>query len=81
MSENINLGLQLLIVGMISVFFILGIVVAIGRLLITLVNYWYADDGPHDTHSHIDKKKIAVISAVVQTVTQGKGRISTINKL
>jgi hypothetical protein len=55
--------------------------VAIGRLLITVVNNWSADDGPHDAHSHIDKKKIAVISAVVQTVTQGKGRISTINKL
>ena len=38
MSENYQLALQLLIVGMLSVFFILGIVVTLGKTLIFAVN-------------------------------------------
>lgn len=81
MAENLNIGLQLLLVGMISVFIILGFVVAIGHLLITIINKWYAEDSNQHGGNRPDKKKIAVLSAVVQTVTEGKGVISSVNKI
>ena len=37
-TSDINLALQLLLIGMVSVFVILGIVVGLGKLLVTLVN-------------------------------------------
>ena len=81
MSESLNLGLQLMLVGMISVFLILGIVVIVGKLLISAVNKWSIEPLAGGQLSHIDRKKIAVISAVVQTVTKGKGTVSSIHKL
>ena len=81
MTDNVNLGLQLLVVGMISVFFILGIVVVIGKLLITSVNKWSTKNHSGISDNHIDRKQIAVISAAVQTVTKGKGTVSSIKKI
>jgi len=81
MTENLNLGFQLLVVGMVSVFMILGIVVLIGKLLITAVNKWSAEEHFTSKVDKIDKKKIAVISAVVQTITKGTGIVGSINKI
>jgi len=85
MTENLQLGLQLLMIGMISVFFILSIVVGIGKGIITFTN----SIGPSSTASSpnlertktgISNKQIAVISAVVDIVTNNKGQIKSINK-
>lgn len=40
MSENLEIGLQLLFVGMLSVFFILAVVIGLARILIYAVNAW-----------------------------------------
>ena len=82
MSDNIALGLQLLAVGMVSVFLILGLVVALGRLLIYAVNKISPDTDVSSSSSElISKKKLAVLSSVVEIVTKGKGVIQSVKKL
>ena len=82
MSDNIALGLQLLAVGMVSVFLILGLVVALGRLLIYAVNKVSPDTDVSSSSSElISKKKLAVLSSVVEIVTKGKGVIQSVKKL
>ncbi len=73
-------ALTLLLIGMITVFVVLFLVVSVGNLLIYFVNrYLPADQGPTD--SSISSKKVAVVTAAVEAVTQGKGVITKIEKL
>ncbi|NNE26534.1 MAG: hypothetical protein HKN09_06800 [Saprospiraceae bacterium] len=82
MSDNIALGLQLLAIGMVSVFLILGLVVALGRLLIYTVNKLTPESDESSTSSElISKKKLAVLSSVVEIVTKGQGVIQSVKKL
>lgn len=82
--ENINEALGLLAVGMIMVFIILFLVTIIGNVVILLTNRYIpvvekpidGTKGVKDTNS----KKLAVIAAVVDLVTQGKGRVDSIQK-
>ena len=82
--ENINEALGLLAVGMIMVFIILFLVTIIGNVVILLTNRYIPvvekttdrTKGVKDTNS----KKLAVIAAVVDLVTQGKGRVDSIQK-
>ncbi len=83
MSENIELALQLLIVGMLSVFFILGIVTGLARMLILLVNKFAPGH-----HTQLAQKspspslrEIAILTATVEHITIGKGTIESIKKL
>jgi oxaloacetate decarboxylase gamma subunit len=83
MDPNIQLGFQLLLVGMLSVFFILGIVVGLGKVLILTVNKYSPQINKQyerQTNS-IDQKQVVVLSSVVELVTQGKGVITSINKI
>lgn len=83
MDPNIQIGFQLLLVGMISVFFILGIVVGLGKLLILTVNKY----APQPISHHINKKDtvadkhVVVLSSVVDLITHGRGTIKSINKI
>lgn len=83
MDPNIQIGFQLLLVGMISVFFILGIVVCLGKILILAVNKY----GPQVSkptiidNNTIDKKHLVVISSVVDLVTNGSGVVKSIKKV
>lgn len=85
MTENLNLALQLLLVGMLSVFFILGIVVALGRTLIYLVNKFSPEivkpQFAAKTKSGFSKEKLAVLTAVVEVVTENKGVIKSVKKI
>ncbi len=85
MTENLNLALQLLLVGMLSVFFILGIVVALGRILIFLVNKFSPEIAKPQIVSRsktgFSKQKLAVLTAVVDVVTENKGVIKSVKKL
>lgn len=83
MSENYQLAIQLLLVGMLSVFFILGIVVSLGKILILTVNKFSSDVKPSHLPKvrSLDNKKVAVISSVVDTITQGEGVIRSIKKI
>jgi len=80
MAENLNIALT----GMVAVFIILAIVVYLGRLLIYIVNRYYSKPViiPQNKRSQaISNKKLAVLSSVVDHVTNNKGVISSITKV
>ena len=87
MADNINLALQLLLVGMITVFFVLGVVVLLGRTLIYLVNKYSPDvistqkQIRTTSNRNLSTKKIAIITAVVNNVTAQQGAVRSIKKL
>jgi len=83
MDPNIQLGLQLLLVGMVSVFFILGIVIIIGKVLIFVANKFAPEPSQSIMPQRVSSngKHIAAITAVVETVTQGRGSIASIKKM
>lgn len=74
---------MLMLIGMISVFIVLLIVVVGGRILISIVNRYFPGQnikskqgGDHT----ISSKTMAVLAATVAHVTGGKGVISEITK-
>lgn len=83
MGENLNIAFQLLIVGMLSVFFILGIVVGLGRLLIFTVNKYSPKvlEKPATKLVSTENQEIAVLTTVVEIVTQGRGKVKSIKKI
>ena len=82
MSEEFQLALSLLFIGMITVFIILTLVVLGGRLVISLSNKFYVSPAPSsELTSKDDDIPVAILTAVVQHVTDGKGKIDKIKKL
>ncbi len=89
MSENLNLALELLGVGMLTVFVVLLLVVFIGNTIIRYVNRFMPEDAkvarpvptPVAQPSAIDRNKMAAIVSAVQIVTEGKGKVVKIEKI
>ncbi len=83
MSENISLAIQLMLVGMISVFSILGIVVLLGHVLINAVNKYapHSQDKAEQVEGAISRQKLAVLSAAIEILTKGKGVVKSVKKL
>lgn len=71
MTDELYTALSLLMVGMITVFVVLLLVVLTGNLLIRYVNYRSRLTG-------IDPNKIAAINAAVEIITKGQGVIEKI---
>lgn len=83
MESTVSNALLLLGIGMITVFAVLSIVVFSGQILISLINK-YAPDPIKESKlitPLVSNKEIAVITAVVDHVTLGKGKIESIEKL
>ena len=85
MTEELQAAVVVLVVGMITVFFVLSLVVLTGRALIYLVNRSTPGAIPKmSTQSlqiedePLDRQKIAAIVAAVDLVTEGRGRILVI---
>ena len=85
--ENIETAILLMVVGMATVFVILLIVIYLGKLLITLVNKYAPEEvapakqeTPRDP-AHIPGNILAAITAAVNVVTQGKGKVTKVEKL
>lgn len=83
-----NQAITIFIVGMISVFTVLSLVVLTGNVLVNIVNRLhrppvidYPINEPVLTNEVIPKEEIAAITAAVQILTQGKGKITTIKKM
>ncbi|NDV60001.1 OadG family protein [Bacteroides sp. 519] len=83
--ENFQTGLLLMVVGMVTVFAILLIVINLGKLLIFLVNKYAPEEvvaakqkatGPAPIQPNI----VAAITAAVNVVTHNKGKIVKIEK-
>lgn len=80
-------AVELLLSGMITIFVVLSLVVGTGQLLINLVNRWAPEELSRSSTSSPDSRadtpspaQLAAIVAAVEVVTQGKGRITTIQK-
>lgn len=86
--ENLNTALGLLVVGMVTVFIILWLVVVIGNLVIRLTNRFIPVTGPAEgkpgdrgsAGRKAHSKKLAAIVAAVDVVTQGQGSVESIEK-
>lgn len=79
---NLALGLELMLVGMASVFVILIIVILLGKLMIDLTNRIPVEQqGVKSATSDVDNGTRSVIEAVVKELTGGKGVVKEIVKL
>ncbi len=85
MTDDFSTALMLMAVGMITVFTILALIVTFGNVLIRIVNKYFPEEVLEKTSvatrtSGIDSKKIAVITAVVDVITGGRGKVTGIGK-
>ena len=86
MPTNLQTALLLLVVGMITVFIILSLVVLTGRILIWVVNKYFSPEEkiayeytvPFVEDDLIYKKKLVAITAAVEIATGGQGKITKI---
>ena len=85
MGAELGNALSILIVGMVTVFLILWLVVIIGNVLIRLTNKFSpvveTNAGKAVTGTSGNKNTIAAIVAAVDTVTHGKGKVTNIKKV
>ncbi len=84
--ENIGIGLQLMVVGMLTVFVILLIVIYGGKLLIAAVNKIAPEEEAKPTKSaqqpaSIDTTTMAILQQAVSQITGGKGRVASAKKI
>ena len=87
MIENFETATVLLVVGMLTVFLILGLVVLSGHLLIVLVNKLGDENLPSsgaikrkNDGSNPNPAQLAAIVAAVDAATGGSGKIDKIEK-
>lgn len=88
-TNDIYGALQLLVVGMVTVFLVLLIVINLGKLLIWAVNKWAPEETvakkmaltTNKAIESIDANTKAIIDATISQITGGKGRATKITKL
>lgn len=91
--ENLGYGLLLMMVGMVTVFVVLLIVIGLGKLLINLVNKYAPEEVVKAARpaivtagtsgavgSGVPDSVVAAIVSAVSTVTNGKGKVTSIKK-
>ena len=79
--SDLTLALQILIIGMLSVFVILSLVVLTGQLLIRIVNRMSISSSSITPLQDDDQQEIVAIIAAVDAITEGKGRIEKIDRI
>lgn len=85
--SDFSLALELLGVGMITVFVILSLVVIIGNVIIRFVNRYIPEEVGKtvsvatNTANGVNSKKMAAIVSAVNILTYGKGKVSKIEKI
>jgi oxaloacetate decarboxylase gamma subunit len=85
--ENLGIGLELMIVGMTTVFLILLVVIYGGKLLIRVVNRIAPEEVQKARQTvaaqsgSADPAAMAVLGEVVKQLTGGKGRITSVKKI
>ena len=87
-TNDIYGALQLLIVGMVTVFLVLLIVINLGKLRIWAVNKWAPEEAVTKKAApvakaidSIDANTKAIINATISQITGGKGHATKITKL
>ncbi len=83
MIATIGFPIQIFILGLLTVFFVLIMVVLFGNLIIMVTNRYFPvpvrDAKPPSGLT--DPVKIAVITSAVYNATGGKGKVKSIEKL
>ncbi len=85
--DNLGIGVQLMIVGMVTVFVILLIVINLGKVLINVVNKIAPEEevapkkAAQATPAAIDANTKAILDQVVSQLTGGKGRVASARKI
>lgn len=86
--ENIGIALQLMVVGMVTVFIILMIVIQLGKLLIGIVNKVAPEEAQAPARPAkaaaavaVDAQTMAVIQAAVGQITGGKGTVKKVERV
>ena len=85
--ENLETAFLLMVVGMATVFVILLIVIYLGKLLISLVNKYAPEEAvpakqvSSQSPVPVPGTILAAITAAVNVVTQGKGKVTKVEKL
>jgi len=85
--SDLGLALQLMGIGMITVFIILSLVVLIGNLIIRFVNKYLPEEVSAKVQrvtaqaGEFNRKKVAAIVSAVKIVTEGKGHVTKVEKL
>ena len=86
--ENLSIGLTLMVVGMVTVFAILLIVINLSKLLICVVNKICPEEEVQKKKAvapkavaQIDDTVMEVIKATVTKITAGKGTVASVEKL
>ncbi len=85
--ENIGLGLELMVVGMFTVFLILLIVIWGGKFLIKAVNKFAPEEQQKPKKaaakpaSTIDATTMAILQQTVAQITGGKGTVASAKKI
>ncbi len=88
--ENLPEAFKLLVVGMLTVFCILLIVIYFGKLLIALVNKYAPEEvaKPAKTAAlksgpsvSVDQQTMSIIQAAVSQITGGKGKVQKVEKV
>ncbi|MGD9556867.1 MAG: OadG family transporter subunit [Mangrovibacterium sp.] len=81
--NNLDLAMELLGVGMTTVFFILFLVVMIGNLIIRFVNKYIPEELPAAAApaAEPDPRKVAAIVSAVKILTKGKGHVTKVEKI
>lgn len=88
MTEIVMQALQLLLIGMLTVFTVLTLVVFTGRMLVIAVNRFSKDKEALPATSKsikerakISSRRMAAITGAVSIVTNGKGIVLAVKKL
>ncbi|MDD2304049.1 MAG: OadG family protein [Prolixibacteraceae bacterium] len=85
--NDMGVALELLGIGMVTVFTILALVVILGNLIIRFVNRFIPEIEKVSARAgqtvsyEISQKKMAVIVSAVNKLTKGTGRVNKIEKL
>ena len=91
MGESISTAILVSLIGMVTVFTILGLVVLTGKILIRVVNNFFpieetepptsATIPPKIQNKSFEKSTLAAIISTIDTVTLGRGKIEKIKKI
>lgn len=84
--ENISIALQLMVVGMVTVFLILLLIIQFSKWLIAFVNRVIPEEQAPQKSAPSDEKATdaltqRVLQEAVTQITAGKGRITEIRKI
>ena len=86
--ENIGIALQLMAVGMITVFVILMVVIQLSKGLIWIVNKLVPEESVIEKNKStksapqtIDTQTMSIIQGTVTKLTNGKGQIKNITRI